>query len=93
MAKVDLGPKRVGYISNLHNVAYQGSEDLISPFLTEAQQEFNNFRKSTLKAGEKEEFAVICGDFNFDNISPGKNLIRMWIRHIDFCLSNETPEM
>ena len=29
MAKVDLGGQKVGYMANLHNVAYQGTEDLI----------------------------------------------------------------
>ena len=29
MAKVDLGSQKVGYMANLHNVAYQGTEDLI----------------------------------------------------------------
>jgi sphingomyelin phosphodiesterase 3 len=76
MAKVDLGQNSdgqivVGYISNLHNVAYQGEHDLIGPSMTEAQSEFNKFQKKSLKSGEKIAFAVICGDFNFDNISPG----------------------
>ncbi len=71
MAKVDLGLHRVGYISNLHNVAYQGEEDLISPFLSEAQIQYSQFRQRTQKPGEKVDFAVICGDFNFDNMSPG----------------------
>ena len=29
MVKVDLGGQKVGYLANLHNVAYQGDEDLI----------------------------------------------------------------
>ena len=41
MAKVDLGHKKVGYIANLHNVAYEGENDLIAPIMTEAQSEFN----------------------------------------------------
>ena len=34
---------KVGYIANLHNVAYEGEDDLIAPFMTEAQSEFNLF--------------------------------------------------
>ena len=74
MVKVDLGQgNNVGYLANLHNVAYQGDENLIGPFMSEAQSEFNRFRQDTLdqSKGEKVNFAVICGDFNFDNISPG----------------------
>lgn len=90
MAKVDLLHRgQVGYISNLHNVAYQGLEDLISPFLSEAQAQFNQFRKKTLKRGEKEAFAVVCGDFNFDNISPGDGPMQkhaLFGQFSDFCM-------
>ena len=41
--------------------------------MKEAQAEFNQFRQKTLKPSEKVAFAVVCGDFNFDNISPGKD--------------------
>ena len=64
-------PSKVGYIANLHNVAYQAEDDLIAPFMTEAQSEFNLFREKTTKAGQNVAFATICGDFNFDNMSPG----------------------
>ena len=72
MAKLDLGHGSVGYLANLHYVAYQGENDLIGPSMTETQREFNGFRKETLNHDEKTSFAVICGDFNFDNISPGE---------------------
>ena len=73
MAKVELsGSGKVGFLANLHNVAYQGDEDLIGPFLTEAQSRFNEFRSQHLQESETCAFSVICGDFNFDNISPGK---------------------
>ena len=65
---------KVGYIANLHNVAYEGEDDLIAPFMTEAQSEFNQFREDTLKPEEKLTFATICGDFNFDNMSPSEFL-------------------
>ena len=34
VVKVDLGGQKVGYLANLHNVAYQGDEDLICKQLT-----------------------------------------------------------
>merc|ERR1712088_623906 len=71
VVKVDLGGQKVGYLANLHNVAYQGDEDLICPSMDDSQKFFNDFRKNTLKPNEEESFAVIAGDFNFDNISPG----------------------
>ena len=37
MTKVDLGGQKVGYVANLHNVAYQGEEDLIGPSMTEVR--------------------------------------------------------
>ena len=40
--------------------------------MTEAQSEFNQFREDTLKPEEKLTFATICGDFNFDNMSPSE---------------------
>ena len=53
---------------------YEGKDDLVSPFMTEAQSEFNQFREDTLKPKEKLTFATICGDFNFDNMSPSEFL-------------------
>jgi hypothetical protein len=40
--------------------------------MTEAQSQFNLFREDTLKAEEKLTFATVCGDFNFDNLSPSE---------------------
>ena len=40
--------------------------------MTESQSEFNQFREDTLKPEEKLTFATICGDFNFDNMSPSE---------------------
>jgi hypothetical protein len=52
-------------------VAYQGKENLVGGAMTEVQAEFAVFRKRNEKPGEKTAFAVISGDFNIDNISPG----------------------
>jgi hypothetical protein len=40
--------------------------------MTEVQTEFGAFRRRTEKRNEKTDFSVISGDFNIDNISPGK---------------------
>ena len=46
--------------------------------MTEAQSEFNQFREDTLKPEEKLTFATICGDFNFDNMSPSEFFFRFY---------------
>jgi len=45
--------------------------------MTEVQTEFKAFRQRTKKKDEKTNFAVISGDFNIDNISPGANFINV----------------
>ena len=72
------GNQKVGYLANLHMMAYQGKENLVGRAMTEVQAEFNVFRKRNEKPGEKTAFAVISGDFNIDNISPG---VLMCINH------------
>ena len=48
--------------------------------MDDSQKFFNDFRKNTLKPNEEVSFAIIAGDFNFDNISPGMYLqISSWI--------------
>ena len=77
LAKVDLGKdeesgkKCVGYIGNLHTMAYQEKENQIGKTLSEVSVKFEAFRRSTKKDDEEIKFAVVGGDFNFDNISPG----------------------
>lgn len=88
VVKVDLGGQKVGYLANLHNVAYQGDEDLICPSMDDSQKFFNDFRKNTLKPNEEESFAIIAGDFNFDNISPGDSPMqnhKIFEQFHDFC--------
>jgi len=41
--------------------------------MSDVQREFSKFRKRSLLTGEMVDFAVIAGDFNVDNISPGKS--------------------
>ena len=74
------GHHRVGYIGNLHMMAYQGKENLVGQAMTEVQVEFSRFRARSLRPDEKTSFAVISGDFNIDNISPGEGFIFVTIR-------------
>ena len=50
----------------------QGKENLVGRAMTEVQSEFATFRNRNAACNEKVAFAVIAGDFNIDNISPGK---------------------
>ena len=84
MAKVDLDfsdyntkntsrKRRVGFVSSLHLMAYQQKENLIGAAMDEVHKVFNEFRtQNSDPENEEVSFAVIGGDFNFDNISPGK---------------------
>ena len=69
--KVDLGRDRVGILANLHNVAYQGSEQLIAEALKQVEETMEEFREEVIKPNETLLWEVIGGDFNCDNLSPG----------------------
>ncbi len=43
--------------------------------MNEVREEFGSFRTRTSKENEKVIFAVISGDFNTDNISPGFTIL------------------
>lgn len=45
---------------------------MTSKQLDDIQVWTDEFIKDTKKTGEKVVFDIICGDFNFDNMSPGK---------------------
>jgi hypothetical protein len=65
--------RRIGFLANLHLMAYQGKENQIGEALNLVHEEFNQFRSVNVdKENERVIFAVIGGDFNFDNISPGE---------------------
>ncbi|XP_023344322.1 sphingomyelin phosphodiesterase 5 isoform X1 [Eurytemora carolleeae] len=70
--KVDLGNNRVGIISNLHTVAYQGKDDLLSPALDELHNAMARFKARIKDGTERIVFECIAGDFNFDNMSPSE---------------------
>ena len=71
VCKVDLGGGRVGILANLHNVAYQGSEQLIAEALKQVEETMEEFREEVVKPNETLLWEVIGGDFNCDNLSPG----------------------
>lgn len=67
----------VGFISNSHLQSYQDQDDSIhSNQLREIQMWTNEFKRRRFDNGtEVVGFDIICGDFNIDNMSPGKKLI------------------
>ena len=70
VCKVDLGDGKVGIFANLHTMAYEGPDHLIDAALTEVIEVMHKFRQENVSSEEKLMFDVICGDFNFDNMSP-----------------------
>lgn len=60
----------VGYIFTTHLQAYQGMEDIIQKQLDEILSWTKKFREESVKSEDIVVFDVLCGDFNFDNISP-----------------------
>lgn len=64
--------RRIGFIADLHLMAYQGKENQLGVALDRVREEYARFRKAhTDEENETAVFAVIGGDFNFDNVSPG----------------------
>lgn len=70
LEKTSKGTK-VGYIFNTHLQAYQGETPIIQKQLDEVQLWTKEFRAMTSGQGDIVTFDILCGDFNFDNISPG----------------------
>lgn len=70
LEKTSKGTK-VGYIFNTHLQAYQGETPIIQKQLDEVQLWTKEFRAMTCGQGDLVTFDILCGDFNFDNISPG----------------------
>merc|ERR1719285_91691 len=71
VCKIGLGKDRVGILANLHNVAYQGTEQLIAEALKQVEETMDKFRDDVVKPEETLIWEVIGGDFNCDNLSPG----------------------
>lgn len=60
----------VGYIFTSHLQAYQGSATALQKQLDEIVKWTKEFREETNKSTDNIMFDMLCGDFNFDNISP-----------------------
>ncbi|ESO82765.1 hypothetical protein LOTGIDRAFT_229790 [Lottia gigantea] len=61
----------VGYIYITHLQAYQGKLNINCKQLDEIVKWTKEFREKSKKDNDIVAFDIICGDFNFDNISPG----------------------
>jgi len=53
-------------------MAYQERENLLGRAMTLVQNKFNHFKEQNLDKSETVAFSTIGGDFNCDNMSPGK---------------------
>ena len=71
VCKMGLGKDRVGILANLHNVAYQGTEQLIAEALKQVEKTMDEFKEEVVKPEETLLWEVIGGDFNCDNLSEG----------------------
>ncbi|XP_056011189.1 sphingomyelin phosphodiesterase 3-like isoform X3 [Ostrea edulis] len=80
------GENRVGYIYNTHLQAYQGETPIIQKQLDEVLLWTQEFRAITSAPGDIVNFDILCGDFNFDNMSPGDRCLsdhRLFSVYID----------
>lgn len=93
VAKVGLGlmerhgqqVQAVGYVANLHTLAYEGTKPIISRQLREAHDFISGILKKKLP-NEHLVFSVIGGDFNCDNMSPCNRLTQnlpLWEEYTD----------
>ncbi|CAG5116630.1 unnamed protein product [Candidula unifasciata] len=93
MVKVIVGrPKssnrRVGYIFNTHLQSYQGKEPVIPKQLDEIYDWTKEFVQRNTELGDKILFELLCGDFNFDNLSPAdaeSTRHRLFNEYVDVC--------
>ncbi|BFZ13435.1 hypothetical protein BsWGS_16473 [Bradybaena similaris] len=93
MVKVILGrPKSsnrsVGYIFNTHLQSYQGKEPVIPKQLDEIYNWTKEFVQKNTEQGDKVLFELLCGDFNFDNLSPAdadSTRHKLFDEYVDVC--------
>ncbi|XP_076470303.1 sphingomyelin phosphodiesterase 5-like [Babylonia areolata] len=81
MVKVLIGEetdsrRQVGYVYTSHLQAYQGQEPVLLSQLDNIVEWTAEFRKKTADSRDVVLFDVLCGDFNFDNMSPGDKVNR-----------------
>ncbi|XP_014779265.1 sphingomyelin phosphodiesterase 5 [Octopus bimaculoides] len=77
MVKIVLGEEKtgkraVGYVYNTHLQAYEGEEKILDKQLNDIVDWTTDFKKSTHRENDDVKFDFLCGDFNFDNLSPGE---------------------
>ncbi|XP_035678845.1 sphingomyelin phosphodiesterase 5-like [Branchiostoma floridae] len=93
MVKVFLGRTQdgqdaVGYITTTHMQSYQGPFEILPRQLDELMTWTENFRRRTLGDDVIQVFDILCGDFNFDNMSPGEKTARehpLMGKYVDVC--------
>uniref|UniRef100_A0A0P5XL57 Sphingomyelin phosphodiesterase 3 n=1 Tax=Daphnia magna TaxID=35525 RepID=A0A0P5XL57_9CRUS len=86
--KIQINKERIAYVANLHGQAYQGKEPVLYHQLSESLSAINAFRLKTRLPEENVIFDVVCGDFNFDNMSPGDAATQnhpLFNQYIDAC--------
>jgi len=59
------------YMKKMFTSCSTGSETAIQKQLDEILKWTKEFREETNKSTDNIMFDMLCGDFNFDNISPG----------------------
>ncbi|KAL8615326.1 hypothetical protein ACOMHN_038065 [Nucella lapillus] len=62
--------RQVGYVYTTHLQAYEGPGSVIVKQLDSIVEWTAEFRKKTADSRDVILFDVVCGDFNFDNLSP-----------------------
>jgi len=76
------GDRHVGYIANVHTQAFQGSEAVLLSQLTDVMVFVSLFKEKKTQPRDIIDFDVVCGDFNADNISPGKVTLSVELSHL-----------
>lgn len=76
----ECGDRHVGYIANMHTQAFQGSEAVLLSQLTDTMIFVSLFKEKTTQPRDIIDFDIVCGDFNADNMSPGKLMlsVELW---------------
>ncbi|XP_013396724.2 sphingomyelin phosphodiesterase 5 isoform X1 [Lingula anatina] len=82
------GQDVVGYLTNTHLQAYPGKDKTHLKQLDCLVQWLEEFRSKKDSFGEVVAFDVVCGDFNFDNMSPGHHYCwehPLFDKYVDIC--------
>ncbi|XP_019646997.1 PREDICTED: sphingomyelin phosphodiesterase 5-like [Branchiostoma belcheri] len=88
LGKTQDGQEAVGYITTTHMQSYQGPFEILPRQLDELLTWTEDFRRRTLGSDDIQVFDILCGDFNFDNMSPGEKTARehpLMEKYVDVC--------